>query len=83
MLCRVVCVIVFAIRPGRVFRGRAGHAIILYVFFHDVFVKIVFLQQLYCPQYYRAVSTMRYGKRRISPTKPAIPLQSILKESLH
>ena len=59
--------------------GRAGHTTILYDFFPDFFC-VIFLQQLCCCQYYGAVGTTPYGKRLISRTKPAKPLQSVLEE---
>ena len=61
-------------------RGHAGHAIILCVFSPIFFEKFVFLQQLYCFQYNRAVGTTPYGKRHPSRTKHLKPLQSILEE---
>ena len=47
-------------------RGRAGYTIILYDFPPDIFFLFVFLQQLCCVQYNRAVGTTPYGKRHIS-----------------
>ena len=64
-------------------RGRAGHTIILYDCFPNFFVKSVFLQQLYCFQYNRAVGTTPYGKRHISRTKLVSPLQPMSEKGLH
>ena len=62
-------------------RGRAGHTIILYDFFHVFFVKFVLLQQLYCSQHNRMEKNTPCGKRHTSRTKGCSYLQSILKES--
>ena len=50
--------IIFALlSTSLLLRGRAGDPTILYDFFPVFFVKIVFLQRLYCSQYNRAAKT--------------------------
>ena len=72
---RLVCVLVF--------RGLAGHTIILYNFPPVFFVRCLSAAAIYCFQYNKSVGTTPSGKRQISRTKLVVPLRSILEESLH
>ena len=53
-------------------RGRAGHTIMLYDFFRDFFVKLIFLQQLYCSQYNRTAKTHLMANGKPPEPKPKL-----------